>query len=318
MKSHRPRNALLSAFALAGALSAVTGRAALGAEDDQTCAATYEDAQQRESSAHLLQARELLQKCAKARCGRLLQQTCTTKLTRIESDIPSVVPIVTDEGGAPRVNVQVTMDGEPLTAQIDGRAVSVDPGVHEFTFSTSEGVVATRKVLVAQGHRNRPIAVSLRGARRNAPGKALAAADDPGSAGERREAAPQPQGTKLDATVPEPRAQGGSYALTYTLVGVGLLGIASFGVLTQWGRKDNDMLAQCAPTCPSASVQHIRRLYLAADVSLGVGIAALGAAYWAAAHVRSTTEERQSRQAYNLGIQPTRSGGFATLSGSFK
>jgi hypothetical protein len=166
MKSHRARTAALVAFAIAGALSAVTGRAARGAEDERICSAAYEEAQERERSAHLLQAKELLQKCAKARCSRLLQQACTTTYTRIESDIPSVVPIVTDEAGTPRVDVQVKMDGEPLTAQIDGRALSVDPGLHEFTFSTSEGIVATRKVLVAQGQRNRPIEVSLRGARR--------------------------------------------------------------------------------------------------------------------------------------------------------
>jgi hypothetical protein len=51
--------------------------------------------------------------------------------------------------------------------------------------------------------------------------------------------------------------------------------IGGAGLLTYWGRKDNDLLARCAPNCSQASVDHIRKLYFAADASLGVGAVAL-------------------------------------------
>jgi hypothetical protein len=77
----------------------------------------------------------MLLTCAKATCGGLLKQQCTNLYMQLESDIPSVVPLVTDDAGAPRVDVQVTMDGEVLTSRLDGRSLRVDPGLHEFSFS---------------------------------------------------------------------------------------------------------------------------------------------------------------------------------------
>ena len=63
-------------------------------------------------------------------------------------------------------------------------------------------------------------------------------------------------------------------------MGSGLAAIAGYGVLTVWGRGDNDQLAKCTPNCPQASVDHIHNLYLAADISLGVGVAAVLTGGW--------------------------------------
>jgi hypothetical protein len=152
--------ARLIKFAVVGVLSAVAGRPVWGAEEARTCRSAYDKAQDLERSSRLIEAKESLQSCARPRCGRRLQQVCAAKFSLIESDIPSVVLLVTDGTGAPRVDVGVKMDGAPLATEIDGRALPVDPGLHEFSFSTIDGVFATRKVLVGQGQRNRPIEVS--------------------------------------------------------------------------------------------------------------------------------------------------------------
>src|SRR3954462_11718539 len=84
-------------------------------KERRACETAYKNAVQLEQSAHLRQAKELLLACAQSTCGGVLRQRCTVRYAQLESDIPSVVPLVTTEGGEPRVDVQVTMDGEQLT-----------------------------------------------------------------------------------------------------------------------------------------------------------------------------------------------------------
>ncbi len=133
-----------------------------GGKERRACEIAYKNALQLEQSAHLRQARDLLLSCAKSACGSSLRQRCTVRYAQLESDIPSVVPLVTTEAGEPRVDVPVTMDGEQLTPRLDGRALPVDPGLHEFSFTADGAVINTQKVMIVQGQRNRPIAVSMR------------------------------------------------------------------------------------------------------------------------------------------------------------
>jgi hypothetical protein len=90
----------------------------------------------------------------------------------------------------------------------------------------------------------------------------------------------------------------------------------SLVAFAHWGRQDNRLLAQCSPDCPDASVAHLRKLYLAADVSLGVGIVSLIAATWAAASA-GPAKETGNRAAYLMEVTPGRSGAVATVSGRF-
>jgi len=314
---HRSRASIVCGVLVVASIAAACPASA--AEDERACSIAYARAQERERAAHLLEARELLQSCAKASCGKVLYQACTAMFTQIDADLPSIVPVVTDGTGAPRVDVQVTVDKEPLTARIDGRAFRVDPGMHEFAFSTGDGVFATRKVLVVQGKHNRAISVSADGAGRPAADKKAVVASAASATADEAAAAP-PEGTKLDAgnVVVEQPQRRGSLALTYSLATVGAVGIAGFGLMTEWGRRDNDLLAQCSPFCPQSSVAHVRRMYVAADVSLGVGIAALVAALYALPSSRSANEEHPGAQALQLDVRPTRSGAVAGVSGSFK
>ena len=75
--------------------------------------------------------------------------------------MPSVVPLVVDDKGDPRVDVQVKMDGRVIASELNGRAIPVDPGTHEFSFSTPAGVFASKQVTFAKGERNRTLAVSM-------------------------------------------------------------------------------------------------------------------------------------------------------------
>src|SRR5262249_10858652 len=101
--------------------------------DKRACKVSYKTAKEREKALRLREANELYLACAKATCGAFYKQVCTTRFAQLQSDIPSIVPVVTDETGATRDDVQVKMDGELLTTRLDGRALPVEPGNHDFS-----------------------------------------------------------------------------------------------------------------------------------------------------------------------------------------
>jgi len=130
--------------------------------DERACVTAFKKAREHEQGGKLQEAKELLMSCAQAPCGGFLRQQCSSKYNQLESDTPSVVLIVTDAAGAPRADVQVRMDGDVFAPQLDGRALTVDPGMHEFSFSADGVVFATQKVMIVQGQRNRFITAVAR------------------------------------------------------------------------------------------------------------------------------------------------------------
>jgi hypothetical protein len=113
----------------------------------------------------LRRAKASLLACARPACGKVVYRECTKMLSQLETDIPSVVLAAKDDRGEPLVDVQVSMDGEVLTSHLDGRALSIDPGIHHFSFTAPNGVADLVKVPISQGERNRTLSVELRQAR---------------------------------------------------------------------------------------------------------------------------------------------------------
>jgi len=264
-------------------------------------------------------------------------QACTARFTQLVADIPSVVPVVTDAGDG--AAIEVSMDGEWLTSRIDGRAVPVDPGRHEFRFTKNGDVFATEELMILPGQRNRLISVSLR------PEDSAAVRETKAAPAHEGKAAPVPRETKaaLKATEEPPpppaatktgrkraavdkdseqgeapakqeRAPSGTSAFAYIFGVTGLMGVGGYGVLTYWGRKDNRLLSGCSPNCLQSSVNHVKQLYLAADVSLGVGLVALVASTYLFA---SSGSETASNDAVSFRINPTPAGAIATIGGAF-
>jgi hypothetical protein len=320
-----------------------------GTKDRKACKVARKTAKELEQSNHLRQARETLLSCAKVSCSAMVRQECLNRYTLLASDIPSIVPLVTDQSGAPRVDVAVRMDGELLTSRLDGRALAVDPGLHEFTFSTDGGVVITQRLMIVQGQRNQPITVAMNAKDKRAQKRTLApsvamapsegakmavekppvekqgleepsdrsSAERPDRATVERDAEKSPESSDDVASSPSVHHKGPG-PLPWVLSAAGLAGIGTYGLLTVWGRKDNDALANCSPDCSAASLDRVKTLYLAADISLGVGIAALGAGVtWLALSSGSNKEKPPAQAAYVFDVQPTPSGAFATVRGAF-
>jgi hypothetical protein len=283
----------------------------------KACASAYESAKQREESAHLREARESFMACATAACGKL-QKACDAGSARLESDIPTIIPVVTDSSGGGRVDVVVKMDGELVASRLDGRGVAVDPGLHEFSFSTTNGVFARQNIMIAQGQKNRQIALKLAAASEPAaapPPEAAPAAEKPAPEPMSSPASPPPAAADMTAT--EDTSDGKGSAWPYVIGGAGLAAIGTGALLTIWGNKDNDKLDQCTPQCAPASVDHVKSLYTTANVLFGVGIVALGTATYLYVDSRTSKEKAPSQSAYVFDVQPTPSGAFASVAGSF-
>ena len=128
--------------------------------DARACQVAFETGQKKEEIGRLVEASQLFAQCAEESCGVSLFHDCIVRSTRISTALPSVVPIVVDENGAPRVDVQVKMDGRVIASQLSGRAIPIDPGTHDFSFSTTEGVFVSQRLTLAKGERNQPLAYS--------------------------------------------------------------------------------------------------------------------------------------------------------------
>ena len=261
----------------------------------QACMAAYRGALDKEQAGQLREARQLLVTCARAACGRSVLQACAARFTQIDSvDIPSILPVVTDETGAQRVDVQVRMDGELLAARLTGQALSVDPGLHEFAFTAEGGLSATEKILIVQGQLGRPISVSLRASEKPiASEKGPATGTDASQGG-----APPPQ-----AAPPEDRpVVAGRSPVPYIIGGAVLAAVETGALAVYLGKGDTTHLAA------DVSI----------GVSLGVGAAALGVASWLFLAPHASSEKPAAPQTGCVfDVQPTPSGAYASVSGAF-
>lgn len=253
------------------------------------CQAAFDHAVELAGHGQLVQARSALATCESASCGEAIRHRCMLRSELIVEDTPTIVLSVTDDDDAPVDGVRVSVDRVLVASRIDGLAIPVEPGVHDFTFYKGDTVIATKRLVILQGQRNRVIAVRVPPEGGHASGAGVA---DAGRLRVTRTAAP---------------VHRGSFVPSYLVLGVGVTGLAGAAVLTTWGRGDNDRLAECSPGCPQASVDHIHRLYLGADISLGVGITAIAVGSWLAWRTHAHRA---------LAVQPTASGFLASFSGA--
>ena len=276
-----------------------------GPSEHLACLNAYKSAQELGRNGHFRQARELIDTCVREACGYVLFRKCASLSSQMTSDTPSVVPVVTDEAGKPRIDVRVTMDGEVLTSRLDGRAVPIDPGLHEFSFSVENRATVTRKIMIGQGERNRAISISL------GPSVKLAkTAELPSNKSFEPTGGPNPtapattesgagslasRATEATADSPERWKRSTN---PYWMGAVGVAGVGGFALLTLLGSDDNAKIA--------------------ADLSLGIGIVGIGAAVTSWFLLNSPQPKKgAAHSAYSFDLKPTPSGSLATVSGSF-
>jgi hypothetical protein len=255
------------------------------------CARSFEQSQRLRNESHYVAASDEVLKCANLSCGEALFNECTKIFGELQTATPSVVFAARDSAGNELTNVAVAIDGKPNNSVLDGKPVRVDPGNHEFSFS-SNGFMATEQVfLIRAGEQFRPLSVVL-----------LRARPRPG---------PEPQATSQSAS--ENGAPGSAPLASYVLGGVGVLGLGAFVGFRVAGSNSFDALSRdCKPTCSTSSVDSVRQKYLISDLALGVGAAAAVAALT----IYFISPREKTSQAALL-VSPTADGLVARVAGRF-
>lgn len=283
----RARRALAGTAALA--LAIVSSGAPVRAEDRadgrQRCVDAYVGGQQLRLDRRLMQTRDKLLVCAQRTCPGFIQAECTRWLAEVEAALPSVVVIARDESGAAVSIRDLRIDGESAPAGSAGASVTVDPGEHTFEIWTPDGGRASSRVVVREGEKSQPITIAVR--------RATFA-----SAQEGREK--KPSGLPASAWV-------------LGALGVaGLAGYAFFGI--QGLSMQLDLQSKCSPRCSAAEVSSLRTRYLAADIGLGVAVAA--ASGLTIVLLRRPSSEQPASGASRLGLGVAFDGGGLRMSAS--
>ncbi len=229
---------------------------------DAACISAYEQAQTLRKDGKLGPAKAQAAACAKAECPALLAKDCAKWLTELEASTPTVVFEARTAAGAERSDVRVKVDGVLVAPQIDGKAVALDPGTRRITFEVDDAAPVEVTVVVREGEKNRRIVGTIAGA-------------------------PLQQRT---ATRPIPLA-------VWVFGGVSLVTLTASVLFAVDGLSKKSDLDACKPACPAADVDSMSRSFTFADVMLGAGITAAGAALFVFFTRPTLTEEASATSA---------------------
>ena len=270
------------------------------ADDVQDCLDAHEKSQVMKKDGKLRAARDALLVCARDVCPAVIRKECGPWLGQVNNAMPSLT-FVARKNHKDLTDVKVSMDGEELTSQLDGRAVDVDPGPHTFRFETPNSAPVDMKVIVREGEKAREIVADFGG---NGPPAQGPGGATPGG----------PPGADQGTTRPVPM-------LSYVLGGVGVAALAGSAFFELRGlSKRSDLDAQnCKPYCSSSEVDSAKQSFLIGDIALGVGVVSLGTAayfYFTRPAVPNASQAATSTTP-RLDIVSVTGGALAGVSGSF-
>jgi hypothetical protein len=261
------------------------------AQSAESCSAVEQTEAMREQG-QFRKARERLLECVNAQCGGDVRRRCATTLQKLDAATPSIVVRATDPVLNDVMDVSVKLGDELLVSSLDGMAIAVDPGEHQFTFTRAGHAPVTQTLTIERGTKFRAIDVVIG----EAPTLAL----------------PPPRATTADSSA----GLSETAVASGTLIGVGVVGLASFVGLGLRARAGEDALERCKPDCSRGRVDSVEKRYLFANVSLGVGLAALGAATWVMLSGSSDAAVAEPADT-SFAVGADAQGAFAAYSGRF-
>ncbi|WP_437738346.1 hypothetical protein [Sorangium sp. So ce1335] len=247
----------------------------------EQCVASHAEVQKLRKEHRLLEAGRALQACKRSECPAPVLRDCVAWGDELERATPSVVFNVTS-GGEQIAGAKILVDGQPVELSSSGAPLRLDPGKHAYRVEHGGYEPVAKEFILFEGQRFQQLNVAL---------EPLAVAQ-----------APEAPAPVMERYRPVP-------ALTYVLAGVGVAGAASFAVWGLMGRSEKDHLEKtCSPTCGDSELSAVRTKYLIADISLGVGAAALVGA--GLTYLLRPTKERP----VVVSVEPSRTGVYGSVS----
>lgn len=285
----------------AAVLLAVSTAALPAAGTPKECIEQHSRATELRSEAKLIEAKATFAACVQdEECPSEVTRECAAQIEQLKNEIPSLIFAAVDESGNDTVAVRVSVNGQTVLEELALRAIEFDPGRYQLRFEGPNGSVKEDTVIVRVGERNRRVFVDFRPA---GTGPQIITPPDP------------PPSAEKPGLKPIPVA-------SYVLGGVGVLALGSFAYFAFDGKqRENDMFDTCAPPegsgCSQSDVDAMRRSYLIADISLGIGVVSLGAAtiVWLATGTSEAAPAQSARLSPRLGAAPL-PGGFSVSAGA--
>ena len=280
----------VTALAFAGALGLASASPARAA-NREACFSAAESAQKLRAQGQLREARERLLVCAQPGCPAAVQTDCTTWLTEVAAELPSIVVQARDAAGADLSDVRVLVDGAPVADHLDGRPIELDPGRHVLRLERDGAVPVERSLVLIEGQRARVVEAQMVPPRVEPPGESSSSS------------------RSFLKSVP---------VSVLALGGVGVLGLVSTAVFWTWGRSEYSSLRNsCSPACDPSSVTPVRTKLIVGDVSLGVAVAAVGVGAGLFVLGRGHDAPSATLQGAELVVQPQAGGGVVGVGARF-
>lgn len=126
----------------------------------QQCIAANEDADKLKKKGSLRAARASLLTCANVACPRMVRDDCNARIAELDTAIPTIT-FTAKNGDKDTTEVSVTMDGEPLAKEVDGKPINVDPGEHSFTYTLAGSPPQSEKLVLREGEKNRNVVIQF-------------------------------------------------------------------------------------------------------------------------------------------------------------
>jgi hypothetical protein len=281
------------AFAVASALSAPQ----VARADQEACIASHEQAQVMRLRGRYTAARESLLRCTQMQCPALIAKDCIALLAEVDASLPSVVFAVSEVGGADLVDVKVSGNGKLLTERLEGRAVTLDPGVYTLRFEAPGYAPAEQAVTVLEGQKQRLIRAQLTPAEGDEPAHAA--------------------GTPSTTTTQAGRVPSKQSRLTITSYVLGGSAVAVLGAgigagVVGWQQKQD-----CEESCSEKEREHGKKLYRWADAAFGVAGGLAIAATWIYVSARSKNKRERPTALENVSASVHAGGAWLGWQSSF-
>jgi hypothetical protein len=230
------------------------------AEQDRTgqCLDAYAGGQRSRKAGALRDAKSAFAYCASDSCPVGLHGDCGRWFDEVEAAIPTSVFRVSTSAGAPLAGVGIRIDGG-AKQELDGQAVAFDPGEHTIVFSRVGYRELERRFSFSESEKLTQNEVLL----------------EPLSLPQASPVSGRPVARQTGAPADEPRV---GLLPSWIAAGIGAAGFVSFAYFGSTARAGDRALDGCSPHCDAERVERVKREYLVANVSAGVGAAGLFAA----------------------------------------
>ncbi len=257
------RTAAFLALVAAAAAAAPSARAD-GPPGIGECLGAAESSLKLKTEHKLKAARAQLLICSSQACPGEVRQECMKRIAEVNEASATIVLAAKDGAGRELSSVKVSIDGVQVTDHLDGSALPVDPGSHEFKFEVAGQPPVTQTIILHEGEKDRRETVNMGGG-----------APLPPTPRGNEETGPGPT-----AGAPPPEADGSTQRLLGIVAGgVGVAGLAVgsiFGLLASsaWSNAKKD--CPNAPVCGSQKPIEERSSALTAATISTVGFIAGG------------------------------------------